>query len=367
MTFGDKLSKLRRDNNYTQEQLADILGVSRQAVSKWESNITYPETDKLIRMSKLFHCTTDYLLLEDNEPSGVAEQSKADQNQIFIESPLTKNLVSCFKVTSSPVIAPTGEQPKYLLLGVDRVSVFGEHTTHLGWYASEEDIQKEISEITSAIRNGEASYTIKHNIDIKPEILNIVMRKTYEKNNSVYSFRKVFRERKSEKTLWGMPLWHIGENAKGIVAVGLNARGIVAVGMKAKGVFSFGLISIGGLSFGLLTFGLLSIGLIALGIFSAGCLSVGILTAGAISLGIVSFGAIAIGDFSVGALAIGKYTAFGDHAKAMIALADTHATGTVFQKTGNLTADDIAAVTEFLDTSVPFYLSWAKELIKLLL
>lgn len=54
MTLGDKLSRLRKENNYTQEQLADVLGVSRQAISKWESNITYPETDKLVRMSKLF-------------------------------------------------------------------------------------------------------------------------------------------------------------------------------------------------------------------------------------------------------------------------------------------------------------------------
>ena len=57
MTLGDKLSKLRKENNYTQEQLADLLGVSRQAISKWESNITYPETDKLIRMSELFSCS----------------------------------------------------------------------------------------------------------------------------------------------------------------------------------------------------------------------------------------------------------------------------------------------------------------------
>ena len=62
MTLGDKLSKLRKENNYTQEQLADVLGVSRQSVSKWEGNITYPETDKLIRISELFDCSLDYLL-----------------------------------------------------------------------------------------------------------------------------------------------------------------------------------------------------------------------------------------------------------------------------------------------------------------
>lgn len=70
MTLGDKLSKLRKENNYTQEQLADVLGVSRQAISKWESDVTYPETDKLIRICKLFHCSTDYLLMEDENRTG---------------------------------------------------------------------------------------------------------------------------------------------------------------------------------------------------------------------------------------------------------------------------------------------------------
>ncbi|MBO5294094.1 MAG: helix-turn-helix transcriptional regulator, partial [Clostridia bacterium] len=66
MTLGEKLSRLRKEYNYTQEQLADILGVSRQSVSKWESDIAYPETDKLIKMGKLFECSMDYLLNEEN-------------------------------------------------------------------------------------------------------------------------------------------------------------------------------------------------------------------------------------------------------------------------------------------------------------
>ncbi len=75
MTLGSKLAKLRKENNYTQEQLADVLGVSRQAISKWESNAAYPETDKLIRMCRLFHCTTDYLLLNEDEVSMDTEQN----------------------------------------------------------------------------------------------------------------------------------------------------------------------------------------------------------------------------------------------------------------------------------------------------
>lgn len=171
MTFGEKLSKLRKENNYTQEQLADILGVSRQSISKWESNITYPETDKLIQISKLFHCTTDYLLLPECETPHDIKQETPEQklianNRIFILSRFTKKLVSCFKVTASPVIAAAKKEPKYLLLGVDKVTILGEHTTQLGWYETEETIQKEISEISKAIQNGEASYTLKYDIEI---------------------------------------------------------------------------------------------------------------------------------------------------------------------------------------------------------
>lgn len=65
MTLGEKITKQRKELNYTQEQLADILGVSRQSVSKWESDIAYPETDKLIELGKLFDCSMDYLLKEE--------------------------------------------------------------------------------------------------------------------------------------------------------------------------------------------------------------------------------------------------------------------------------------------------------------
>lgn len=67
MTTGEKLQKLRKENNYTQEELAEILDVSRQSISKWESDGAFPETDKLITLSKIYHCTVDYLLNNDND------------------------------------------------------------------------------------------------------------------------------------------------------------------------------------------------------------------------------------------------------------------------------------------------------------
>lgn len=139
-------------------------------------------------MSKLFHCTTDYLLLDEDEmdtdeEQNVSELNTVPTNQIFIESPLTKNLVSCFKVTVSPVLYPAKNQPKYLLLGVDKVTFIGEHTTQLGWYETEEDIQKEISEITSAIREGKNCYTLKYNVEVDIKTFSVEMKKAQSNDN----------------------------------------------------------------------------------------------------------------------------------------------------------------------------------------
>ena len=73
MTTGTKLAKLRKEAGYTQEQLAEILEVSRQSVSKWESDAAYPETEKLIRLGDLYGCSMDYLLKDDvTEPHGTS-------------------------------------------------------------------------------------------------------------------------------------------------------------------------------------------------------------------------------------------------------------------------------------------------------
>ena len=61
-TLADRIQQLRREHGLSQEQLAEKLNVSRQAVSKWESAQTQPELDKIIALSELFCVTTDYLL-----------------------------------------------------------------------------------------------------------------------------------------------------------------------------------------------------------------------------------------------------------------------------------------------------------------
>ena len=62
MKIADRIQYLRKQKGYSQEELADKVGVSRQAVSKWESEQSMPDLEKIIVMSDLFEVTTDYIL-----------------------------------------------------------------------------------------------------------------------------------------------------------------------------------------------------------------------------------------------------------------------------------------------------------------
>lgn len=75
MTTGEKIALLRKRRGITQEELSEILQVSRQSISKWEMNICFPETDKLIRLSKLFDCSIDYLLTNTLQKSEESDKN----------------------------------------------------------------------------------------------------------------------------------------------------------------------------------------------------------------------------------------------------------------------------------------------------
>lgn len=62
MRTGEKIAFLRKKKGLTQEQMAEILEVSRQSVSRWEIDMAFPETEKLIKLSRLLECSVDYLL-----------------------------------------------------------------------------------------------------------------------------------------------------------------------------------------------------------------------------------------------------------------------------------------------------------------
>lgn len=73
MNIGDRIQRLRKAKGISQEELADKIGVSRQAVSKWESEQSIPDIDRVIIISEYFDVTTDYLL------KGIENETNTDQ------------------------------------------------------------------------------------------------------------------------------------------------------------------------------------------------------------------------------------------------------------------------------------------------
>ena len=65
MILADKITEERKKNGWSQEELADKLGVSRQAVSKWESAGSTPDLQRVIQLAQLFDVSTDYLLRDE--------------------------------------------------------------------------------------------------------------------------------------------------------------------------------------------------------------------------------------------------------------------------------------------------------------
>lgn len=81
--LADNLKKIRKDNNLSQEQLAESLGVSRQAISKWESGLAYPEMDKIIQLCNKFELNIDDLLNKDIREMKNEEKTKNNINKIL--------------------------------------------------------------------------------------------------------------------------------------------------------------------------------------------------------------------------------------------------------------------------------------------
>ena len=77
MTFGEKLQALRKARGWSQEELATQINVSRQALSKWESGASVPDTENVVALSRLFGVSTDYLLLENGETTAQAAPTAA--------------------------------------------------------------------------------------------------------------------------------------------------------------------------------------------------------------------------------------------------------------------------------------------------
>lgn len=124
MKLSEKIQILRKDNGYSQEDLAVICNVSRQSISKWEADIALPETEKLIILSNLFQVTVDVLLKDELSINGTKEINTCGNNAIkkehaklfegalIKESPEDEKLLDYVRVHKIE-LWNTGGVPKY--------------------------------------------------------------------------------------------------------------------------------------------------------------------------------------------------------------------------------------------------------------
>lgn len=97
MILADKIIAERKKNGWSQEELAEQLGVTRQSVSKWEGALATPDLQRIVQMSQVFHVSTDYLLKDEIESESFAEY--AERNADHTENADTDGETVCRRVS----------------------------------------------------------------------------------------------------------------------------------------------------------------------------------------------------------------------------------------------------------------------------
>lgn len=174
MVFAEKLKQIRKDRKLSQEDLAELLDVSRQAVSKWENGTGYPEVEKLLILSDKLNVSLDSLLGIDIADKEALSYTNIT-GKIVITSPYENVIATCYKIFSSQEMKGGNGAPKYFLIGASGGEdyLLGESKTLLGWYADKDDITKEIRAIQNAIVNGISEYELRYSVKVKRRFLSI--------------------------------------------------------------------------------------------------------------------------------------------------------------------------------------------------
>lgn len=168
MSFAERLKDARRVCGLSQEELAERLEVSRQAVGKWEQGLAYPEVEKLLALCAALNVSADMLLLDELPPQcRRSTVSSTPSESILIQAENGINLVRCINIMcSQPYKSRRG--PKYALFGISGYTPFwGPHNNLLGWYADEASIQQEMQAIRDAMRRGDPDYTLQYNAKVR--------------------------------------------------------------------------------------------------------------------------------------------------------------------------------------------------------
>ena len=174
MSFGENLQTIRKKNQLSQEGLAEMLGVSRQAVSKWELGEGYPEVEKLLILSKKLKISLDSLLGEEITP--IAPGNGKSSDMIRIISPHEGVIINASKVTRSQQFRGRKNSPKYALFASDGndMSFCGVQNTFLAWYRNLDDVTREIAEIQNALNAGAATYTLQYSVKCKQNLFRTI-------------------------------------------------------------------------------------------------------------------------------------------------------------------------------------------------
>jgi transcriptional regulator with XRE-family HTH domain len=231
-SVGARLARLRRAQNITQEEVAERLGISRQAVSKWESDLAYPETEKLLALSRLYGCTVDHLL--------TGEMPAADTSAHTAE-----------KTAPSADEAHEAESPNL-------------------WERVERSWGK------------------------RPRYFEYKSRRTLRGTPLVHINIGFGRKARGIVAigLSAKGVVSLGLCSMGVLSLGLCSLGILSVGILSLGL----LLSVGSIAVGAIAVGAVAAGILAIGALSAGLISVGALAMGYyVAVGDHAYGLIALG------------------------------------------------------------------------
>ena len=131
MILADKIVSLRKKAGWSQEELAEKLGVTRQSVSKWEGAQSVPDMDKVVTMSRLFGVTTDYLLkdeLEEETPCAATDDEEPSLRRVTMEQAsayLALRKAAAPKIAAATALCILSPVTLILLSGMSEVQRFG--------------------------------------------------------------------------------------------------------------------------------------------------------------------------------------------------------------------------------------------------
>jgi len=172
MSFAENLKRIRREKNISQEELAELLNVSRQAVSKWEQGAGYPEMEKMLLLSERLNVSLDALVYGKSGCAGETRPASSG-GSIMIKTYDGKEIVRCLTIRASHIWSRAKDVPSCALYGVDKTSFWGDNTVILGWYADEESLKKEMEAIWTAMRSGESVYELQYAAKVKKSFLSV--------------------------------------------------------------------------------------------------------------------------------------------------------------------------------------------------